>query len=465
MRRPRVLHAITAVSLIAICFLLLSFRRNSVSNEKTSNFHLLIVATGSDLNLCRLLLSASILQYPPPTLIDWKGEGEFNAAGSHLAKIHGTLRYLDALPKDQDNDMVLMLDGYDIVFQLGPEVLLQRYFAEIDTSNARLASKFKKRLGYNSILFGPDKTCFPVDFSRPACWAVPESPLSQFAFGPSTDSDMERSRPRWLNSGTIMGPAADMRALFQATKTRIEQTYDENNELRNSDQMYFSDLWAEQEYARLLHRDGKAIDPMPQERPGVERQHPDLKGEQPDYHVALDYGSNLFQTSAGYRQYLSWITFNQSTIGPESKATEPWKLDLPKDIEQSPKPFAAIGDEDTTWRDVPLGVNTVTGSVFPLIHFTGDKSFRDLWWPRMWFFPQAKKLLVGSSMFADEEPEIGSVHGIRFVKHGIPGSSDQDQEASSSGGARGDGGERLSWVGLCKNHQDGLFSGKSPPRG
>jgi hypothetical protein len=322
-----VLHVVTAIGLILVVFILFSFHGKSKSSGKTSppshsrNFHLLIVATSSDLSLCRLLLSASILQYPPPVLIDWQGKGEFNATESHLAKIHGTLRYLDALPKTQDDDLVLMLDGDDIIFQPGPEVLLQRYFAEMNASNARLASKFKRSIGYNNILFGPDKMCFPEDFSRPACWVVPESPLPRYAFGPSTDVDMERARPRWLNSGTIMGPASDMRALFQATKNKIDTTYDENNEQRNSDQMYLSDTWAEQDYARLLRRHGKVRDPVPEESPDVERQHPSLEGEQTDYHVTLDYGSSLFQTVAGYRQYLSWITFNQSSIGPDTKAT------------------------------------------------------------------------------------------------------------------------------------------------
>lgn len=421
----------------------------------TSHLHLLVVATGSDLNLCRLLLSAAVLRYPPPVLVDWKGEGKYNAAATHLAKIHGPLRYLESLSEAQDNDLVLLVDGYDIIFQLGPEVLLQRYFAEIKASNARLASSGQRDV-YNSILYGPDKMCWPLDFGRPACWAVPEPPISPFAFGPATDTDMQHARPRWLNSGTVLGPASDLRKLFKATEKRIEKTYDKKNNLRNSDQMYLSDVWADQEYARLLHRDGKVKDPMPRMGANAERKHPAVKGKQTEFHVALDYGTELFQTVAGYSRFLGWTTFNHSHHSPVPNPLEAWRLDLPQDILQSPKPLTALGDETTTWRDIPLGFNAVTGSVFPILHFTGDKSFRDSWWPRMWYVPHAKDLLAGSANLTEKQIGSGPIDGIQFLRQGVLDGAGQDTSVKS------DLGEKLSWGGLCKSHEDILFSGGSP---
>lgn len=46
----------------------------------------------------------------------------------------------------------------------------------------------------NTLFWGPDKTCWPPDFSRAACWAVPESPLRRKAFGPDTDKWMVLDR-------------------------------------------------------------------------------------------------------------------------------------------------------------------------------------------------------------------------------------------------------------------------------
>ncbi|KAF2740716.1 hypothetical protein EJ04DRAFT_507739 [Polyplosphaeria fusca] len=463
MRRPRLLHIAAAFALVAIVSIFsqhpkaVSLYRNPATGG-TSYLHLLVTATSSDLNLCRLLLSAAVLQYPPPVLIDWEGENEFNAAETHLAKIHGPLRYLESLPESQNDDLVLIVDGFDVLFQVGPDVMLRRYFAEVGASNARLASQYRGFDVHNNILFGPDKMCFPLDFSQPRCWAVPESPLSRHAFGPDTDVDMQRARPRWLNSGTIMGPLKDLRTLFQATRNKIDQTFDLANPQHNSDQMYLADVWADQEYARVFSRDGVVHDPMPQMATDVERALPVLEeGQQTDFHVTLDYSSSLFQTTAGYYDHLTWTSFNRSSTQASQKSSEAWKLDLPEDLSHSPNPFAAIGDENTTWSGVSLGVNTITSNVFPVLHFTGDKSYRDRWWKRMWYFPKAKDLLKGSVSLSIEEIGNEPIGGISWRKHGFLESAGRDLS-----GARSDQGERLSWDGLCKEHENAMYSGVAP---
>lgn len=172
--------------------------------SRTAQLHLLLPATATNLNLCKLLLSATITGYPTPTLLGWEGHGQYNGTESHLFKISETLAYLDNLPASADDDLVLVLDAYDVWLQLPPDVLIKRYFSAIDKANARL-----KREGIHgvehggavvkqSILFGPDKTCWPDDERRAACWAVPESSLPKDIFGPATDTWMVPNRPRWL---------------------------------------------------------------------------------------------------------------------------------------------------------------------------------------------------------------------------------------------------------------------------
>ena len=169
-------------------------------DSTTRQLHLLLPATASTLNFCRLLLSSTITAYPEPILIGWDGHGKYDGAKSHLFKISETLAYLNALLPSNDDDLVLLIDAYDVWLVLRPEVMISRYFDLLARSNERLHSTglYGRQEGgadiRNSLFWGPDKTCWPPDFSRAACWAVPESPLRRKAFGPDTDKWMVLNR-------------------------------------------------------------------------------------------------------------------------------------------------------------------------------------------------------------------------------------------------------------------------------
>ena len=379
-----------------------------ISPSTTTNpkFHLLLPATGSNVDLCKLLLSATITGYPNPILLGWQGHGQYNGSESHLFKISETLAYLNGLPPSADNDLVLVLDAYDIWLQLRPDVLIKRYHTAIEKANARL-----KREGIHGIdhagaiikqriLFGPDKTCWPDDERRAACWAAPNSTLAGHVFGPATDSWMVPNRPRWLNSGTIMGPAQDMRAMFAATMNMVRRKYDEGFEFRNSDKYYFQEMWAEQEIGRSMRRDGKVEAPLV--KGDVRGSIPDIpRGIRTEFHVALDYESDIFQTSMAYIEYLTWMSFNHRTPLFNQASGNTRRIDqmvLSEDIESSLPPFGLYKSNtrlpmEKTWADMMLGTNMITQQVFPVWHMTGDKSYRTRWWPRMWFHPHTEVLL------------------------------------------------------------------------
>lgn len=211
-QRFRVLTAIAAAVAIvfAVSLLAASYRLQTAKpfrwpfrNTKTQ-LHLLLPATASNLNLCKLLLSSTIAGFPNPILLGWEGHGQYNGSKSHLFKISETLAYLNTLPASADEDIVLVLDAYDVWLQLPPDVLIRRYFQAIDKANKRLKSESIYGVEHGgavvkqSILFGPDKTCWPDDERRAACWAVPESSLPDDIFGPATDTWMVPNRPKWL---------------------------------------------------------------------------------------------------------------------------------------------------------------------------------------------------------------------------------------------------------------------------
>lgn len=391
--------------------------------SRSRSLHLLLPATGPNVDFCKLLLSAAVTGYPEPIFIGWDGRGIYNGSQSHLFKITETLTYLRSLPPSADSDLVLLLDAYDIWLQLRPEIMIERYYHVLKQNDQRvkeegLLNRFHggARI-HHSIVVGPDKVHWPQGEEDAATWAVPISMLPENAFGPDTDHNMITARPRWLNSGTIMGPVKDIRDYFSATVDMLSRKYDSNYEFRTSDQYYFAEVWAEQEIQRSRLRDGADFDEKPDVGNGVTGIVPDIPpGRRTEFHVCLDYSLELFQTAAGFERHLTWMRHNQTSKAYPDLTTNPdepepevasgpakeLRIDqwlLQDDIMASEPPFAAI---DSSWTDTPpeqswsealLGTNVVTQLVYPLFHITGDKTLRDRWWPRMWFHPHAELLL------------------------------------------------------------------------
>ena len=78
---------------------------------------MLVPASSSNSNLCKVMVSSGILGYPTPALINWGmrfNNSKLSSGGSHIAKIAGIQDHLQSLDAD-DDDLVLVVDGYDIV--------------------------------------------------------------------------------------------------------------------------------------------------------------------------------------------------------------------------------------------------------------------------------------------------------------------------------------------------------------
>ena len=440
----------------------------------TRKLHLLLPATGSTLNVCRFLLSNTITGYPEPILLGWGGHGQYDGAKSHLFKVSEGLAYLESKPQSNDDDLVLMLDAYDIWMLLRPEVIVSRYFDIIKQQNQRLEEDGLLGLEQggekveNTILFGADKICWPKDGRFAGCWAVPDSPMRAKAFGPDTDSWMVPNRPRWLNSGTIIGPLKHMRSLFNATMDSIHRNFDEGYQWRNSDQFYFSDVWGEQEISRMRLRDGVVRAPIVgYDENGPERGEVPVipKGRQTEYHISLDYNIDIFQTAAGYNEYLTWMSFNHSTptnLAPSSRRPRLDELQLPADILSSRPPFETSVKlselpSEKGWKDVILGVSVPGQTVFPLFHLTGDKGYRDRWWHYVWFHPHGEALLAASAAppKVNGPHVVTTVNGIQWIAANT--SSNDSLPFAGRGGAWTDQGQHLSWNDLCGKWEKDLY--------
>ena len=480
--------------------------------------HLLIPATNTNKDLCRLLLSAVATRFPTPVFINWDTVVDDDPYKVHMKKVKGTLDYLDGLvnPTNATNsttaargardDLVLIVDGFDIWLQLPPEVFIQRYYEVIDDANHRLEESLghngseimRQNCLYQSVIFGPDKVCWPGDQSRVACWAAPNSTLDPHAFGKETDSrhfDVN-NRPRWLNSGmspssrlhilhalkrplgTIFGPVSDVRDLFQATFDRIVSNY-----TVDSDQFYFAELWGAQEYSRLK-LGNNLPSPMIQQVwvYGKDDDENDLGGfqerrlkepwigkdQRTEYHITLDYESKLFQTVAFYDQWIQWDHFGGSAS--KQLATDILDASPPLGHLHSPRHYGANSSKPShkilnfaeahprpglNWTDLFLGYNTASQQVWGLIHFTPPKFWRDLWWFRMWFSHFGETIIKNSKPIRHDVPYTTTPDKRKWYPY-RPEYIDGPSSLTAGGGVT-DYGEWMDWKQLCGAHERGVF--------
>jgi len=107
-------------------------------------------------------------------------------------KITGVLEYLEKLETSADDDLVMMIDAYDIWMQIRVESLIDRYYS----INAEANKRIKKRLGRaaaiegieQTVLFGSGKHCAPNQIHTIACYPLPDSPLPMDVYGANTDT-------------------------------------------------------------------------------------------------------------------------------------------------------------------------------------------------------------------------------------------------------------------------------------
>lgn len=399
--------------------------------SKISKFHFLIPASNDNLNFCINLVSSVVTRYAPMVL-GWNATGIFDARESHLAKMHAINRYFDTLPPDEDDGLVLIVDGYDIIMQLPAEVMIERYFDVAYKADEVLAKKFgltvdeARAQGIRQTIFwGPDKICWPNDGRQARCWAAPVSGLPHNAFGPkSGNGEMYYSDPRWLNSGTVIGPVADLRRYIKATLREIDETYNADFVNSESDQYYLSNIWGRQEWARLLHAAGG----NPEEAKGGphDRKIPQLKDdEDPEFHISIDYESSMFQTKAGYEPFFGYLQFNQSDMNAqmsrdmfdEGSEFKPFDIQMPPNVVAAmSRMYDDIPDEHpgargSDWvRTVELGTNFITKHIYGLWHCTGPKEWIKGEYRNLWFEPFAKPLLKAAVKASQTEELLTEAH-------------------------------------------------------
>ena len=448
-----------------------------MTSEKSGFFHILIPADKSDVNLCKTILSATILGYPTPTLYNWAKTGD------KMAKISGGLDYLRALDSDHDEDMVLLVDGFDLWFQLSPQIMIDRYH-EI---NSRADERVRGRIGdevmdmsstTQTIIFSSQKRCWPGKVDDLSCYAVPESPLPRYIYGPQTDMDIGdaknpylKFRQRWLNAGFMIGPVNELRTLFERALERAEANPDQEGH----DQNVLSTIWGEQEYVREIARLSK-LPPWKRERQASRKSFKPADETNYEFGIGLDYESALSIPTVFAEYDSQWLVFSDSNTldkaSGEYNISDPRATSIQVDVADEPTPFASIPPNKTddwhlpthsmSWKDVPLYTNLWTGIIPAIIHHNahrdGLKALREKVWDRMWFQPYARALLNARLSEPYKPIAVGKSDGKRWF-------STMDGEKRL--GAWTDNAEQggwLDWTDLCSaEDQEEVFrDGEGP---
>lgn len=367
-----------------------------------SYLHVLLPANEGNGDFCKTLFSAAALDYPTPRIINW-GEDykdlDIAYGGAHIAKIEGILGFLRQLGPQSDEELVLVVDGYDTWFQLRPSVLVDRYHAINDRANNRLAS----RMGYNlmnatgvpihqSIVFAAQKRCYPATDDDPECYAVPESDLPTDVYGPLTDrvsyneeSSFNKYRQRYLNSGTIMGPVGDMKHVFEAALIKAKEMSADTG----SEQAAFASLFGAQEYHRERIRQDNLTDWQKftsnfyrYHRDDILAEHQTRKRPPPtddlashEFGIGLDYRGELSLPTVYSEDDAIWLSYaSASSIRDAAQQAgvpapdPPRVMHLAEDIKRSTPPFwtadytgQTFVPVDKDWSDVKLFTNVWTG--------------------------------------------------------------------------------------------------------
>ncbi|TGO56723.1 hypothetical protein BCON_0074g00180 [Botryotinia convoluta] len=256
------------------------FPNNETNTNTDTNpkFHLIIPARKKSFNLCKTLLTASILNYPPPTLLGFKLKldetEEKEKETSTLQEIQDTLDFLNG--KDMhDDDLVLLLNA-NTWLQLPGEIIIGRFLRNRREVNEKLREEYGiekdteagtgtiRKLGQQKytqkVLFAARKDCAVMDRGErgdaeegkgESCYGdvIPQFPLLKNKGG---KIDQYREYPRFIESSLAMGKVRDMKTLWsRAWEIAQERDGDGKGMKGYSMQEIMAQIFGEQEGRRV----------------------------------------------------------------------------------------------------------------------------------------------------------------------------------------------------------------------
>ena len=357
--------------------------------------------------------------YPTPVIVNLGKKFDVSVGGkwsAFLGKITGTLDYMERAThpkalediKLHNDDLVLIVDAYDVWFQLPPDVLLRRYHESLRRANERLQKEWSGEEDMpmkQTIMVSSQKRCYPTpkEGIEMHCDALPQSDLRPDIYGPKTDTGghyYHNVRPRFLNSGSFLGPIGDMKRYFRRVKERMDRQVAEDRPFEG-DQGVFGELFGEQEVWRTWRREHRAVIRSNSSGSAGEA----LSQKEFELHIGLDYAQTMFLPTVYEENDGDFVPLNNKSM-VDSKSSKqgvsPSRLfGVPKDLIKTRNPLVDAlpksFPETTGWEEMPLYADFFTTAVPVILHHNawkhGVKSRRTEWWDRTWYFPYLRDLM------------------------------------------------------------------------
>ncbi|KAI5467924.1 hypothetical protein BGZ63DRAFT_459830 [Mariannaea sp. PMI_226] len=408
-------------------------------NSTSRRLRLFLPADSPHINLCKTIMSAIALGYPMPMLLNWNREynrPSWHFAGSHIAKLESLLGGIEALLDDADgsddvseDDLVIMMDAYDIWFQLPPSVLIQRYHQLNREADERLAANWRPHLQdmqfpipppRQNIVVSTAKDCFPDSNSgsNPHYEHWPESPMPKDLYGRGTDQvawsfDSARKyrkvRPRCVNTGMIMGTMGALRDALRRCKEKVDAVAVGGRQLW-SDQALLAEVMGEQEMWRawVKHLESSWDGGVSKTKDSSLKRdmrkiaHAAIEGRRFEFGIGLDYNFTTMPPTCSAEEDGAFVRINDkaAVAAESSKAGVPGDvrlLGIPHELETSTDQDPLLSNIE--WGDVPLYSDFFFGNTPVAIHHNayvgGLKPWRlKNWWDKMWYYPQLRDLVT-----------------------------------------------------------------------
>ena len=428
------------------------------------SFHLLITGATKSAKLCRTLLSATILGYPPPTLINYRSEtSDTEVVDLDVERVDDVLHRRHS--GIADHVMVLIAEGGSTIFQLPVGVLLNRFettkLLKTKAASLKSVSKLSRLLRTPLVMF--------PEFDQ--CELPKQAEAGKSSYNPGLWPLRQRAAKRQgIDSGIAMGEASYIASLIDAA---ARQVWD----IPGDEQDGLAELYAEQELQRSMKP--KRIDVRAgwrilfNDKPTAETDGHQVRPEnaspqsgQAELGMASDHQSSLFLSIMPDMADVNSI--KKLFKHPESSSTA-----LPLDIATAPPPLRlvpvpyltdlrsltslALNDTIDTlngtigWEDLPLVADINTGSIPAVIHHKDRSDARDSsWelWRQMWFHPFARALLRN---------RLRSLDGPEIAQDSLTGGDRQFDTRGGKGGFWTDTGVWLDFAEVCRGYEDELF--------
>lgn len=386
--------------------------------------HVLIIADAPSVGFCKTMMSAAILGYPTPTVVNWARDlpdwMKIEKPETPFSTAEGVNAYLAKLDTSHDDDVAVVLEGESIL-QLRASTLVERFFSVNRRANQRITKDWGKYAARNGIrqevLFGAQKECSGLSANDAACYGAPASPLPPKLYGDETDVEggdddnrFDHFRPRFIDSGSMVGTVRGLRKIF--SEAAAQGLGKEKDEKKVSLQRMFG---RQQSYREVLRRKAglSKNNAFTKEQLKIVKDNifnnPNTTFE---FGIGLDYAGEVSANAAFSHEDYGLVTFSEPNSLQDARkdhniALTDAQQPLPNDVSASLLPFWTFSVEPALprwnpWKQTPLITNLYTG-ITPAIFRPTNRGNGGAEAAKPWYQKHARKLL-DASMYSPIAP-------------------------------------------------------------